>query len=329
MTTSFFSTKLQQAYSVGALLYTPANRNTIASAVCQQQFGTRYSLALCLEDTINDIYLPQAEQQAVQTLQQISLAQEQQNFYLPQIYIRLRAPEQLSRLLAQLGSARSVLTGFIFPKFSLENASAYLEALTKANSQQQDKKFYMMPVLEDRSLLALSSRSIQLERLKALLDQEPQVLNIRVGCNDLCNLFGLRRHPQQTIYQVLPVAQILSDILTVFQQDYVVSAPVWEYFQDQQEQWKAGLEQELALDLLNGFTGKTVIHPKQIAIVNAAMQVSPTDYEDACQILNWDQNNPFYVSGSVQAQRMNEYKTHHNWAQRTLLLAQLYGVGTA
>ncbi len=64
MTKSFFSTKLQRAYSVGALLYTPASRNTIASAVCRQQFGTRYSLALCLEDTINDAYLLQAEQQA-------------------------------------------------------------------------------------------------------------------------------------------------------------------------------------------------------------------------------------------------------------------------
>ena len=326
MTTSFFSTKLQQAYSVGALLYTPAIRNTIASAVCRQQFGTRYSLALCLEDTINDAYLPQAEQQAVQTLQQIALAQQQQDFYLPQIFIRLRAPAQLSRLRKQLGSACSVLTGFIFPKFSLENAAAYLDALAAANSQQRDKKFYMMPVLEDPSLLALSSRSSQLEQLKALLDNEPLVLNIRVGCNDLCNLFSIRRQPQQTIYQVLPVAQILSDILTVFQQDYVISAPVWEYFQDWHGQWKAGLQRELALDLLNGFTGKTVIHPNQIAIVNAAMQVSQTDYEDACQILNWSQNTPFYVAGSVQAQRMNEYKTHHNWAQRTLLLAQLYGI---
>ena len=117
MTKSFFSTKLQRAYSVGALLYTPASRNTIASAVCRQQFGTRYSLALCLEDTINDAYLLQAEQQAVHTLQQIALAQEQQNFYLPQIFIRLRAPEQLSRLLKQLGSACSVLTALFSLNF--------------------------------------------------------------------------------------------------------------------------------------------------------------------------------------------------------------------
>ncbi len=55
----------------------------------------------------------------------------------------------------------------------------------------------------------------------------------------------------------------------------------------------------IELDLLNGFTGKTVIHPKQIAIVNTAMQVSQTDYEDACQILNWNQDNPFFMYRAV------------------------------
>lgn len=326
MSDPIFSSLLQQAYSVGALLYTPASRSNVADAVCRQKFGDRYSLALCLEDTINDAYLPQAEQQAVRTLQQIALARTERTFYLPQIFIRLRAPQQLARLLGQLGEAAAVLTGFIFPKFSLENGPAYLEALDQANSRRA-QPLAMMPVLEDSSLLALSARASQLEQLKDLLDQAtPQPLNIRVGCNDLCSLFGVRRQPTQTIYDILPVAHILSDILTVFQRDYVVSAPVWEYFQDQGEQWRAGLARECTLDLLNGFTGKTVIHPKQIAVVNEAMQVSPTDYADACQILQWDQHNPFYVSGSVQAQRMNEYKTHHSWARRTLLLAQLYGV---
>ena len=41
-------------YSVGALLYCPANKKTIADSVIHEKFGTKYSLALCLEDTIND-----------------------------------------------------------------------------------------------------------------------------------------------------------------------------------------------------------------------------------------------------------------------------------
>ena len=115
MTKSFFSTKLQRAYSVGALLYTPASRNTIASAVCRQQFGTRYSLALCLEDTINDAYLLQAEQQAEHTLQQIALAQEQQNFYLPQIFIRLRAPRTAISFAETVGQRLFCANWLYFP----------------------------------------------------------------------------------------------------------------------------------------------------------------------------------------------------------------------
>lgn len=48
-------------YSVGALLYCPANKKTIADSVIHEKFGTKYSLALCLEDTINDNYVTEAE----------------------------------------------------------------------------------------------------------------------------------------------------------------------------------------------------------------------------------------------------------------------------
>ena len=41
-------------YSVGALLYCPANRAGIAESIINQKFGDKFSLALCLEDTIGD-----------------------------------------------------------------------------------------------------------------------------------------------------------------------------------------------------------------------------------------------------------------------------------
>lgn len=327
MTSKFSQLTLKIAYSVGALLYTPANRTTVASAVYQEQFGKQFSLALCLEDTINDAYVTQAEQQLVFTLQTIYSKRQETEFYLPKIFIRLRSPKQLMPVLQQLGEASSILTGFIFPKFSLQNALLYLEALEQANTRHSNQSFYMMPVLEDSFLLSLQTRRSQLEQMKTLFDQiASYVLNIRVGCNDLCHLFGIRRNQHQTIYDILPVSHILSDILTVFQQDYVVSAPVWEYFNDPEEQWKKGLQRELEFDLLNGFIGKTVIHPNQIAVVNEGLKVRQADYEDACQITNWNPDNPSFVAGSVQAQRMNEYKTHHNWAERILRLADIYGV---
>ena len=58
-------------YSVGALLYCPANKKTIAGSVIHEKFGTKYSLALCLEDTINDNYVTEAEQDLISSIHQI------------------------------------------------------------------------------------------------------------------------------------------------------------------------------------------------------------------------------------------------------------------
>ena len=41
-------------YSVGPLLYCPANKASITDSLINGKFGNRFSLALCLEDTIND-----------------------------------------------------------------------------------------------------------------------------------------------------------------------------------------------------------------------------------------------------------------------------------
>ena len=41
-------------YSVGALLYSPANNAKIAEEIASERFGRKYSIALCLEDTIKD-----------------------------------------------------------------------------------------------------------------------------------------------------------------------------------------------------------------------------------------------------------------------------------
>ena len=50
-------------YSIGALLYCPANKKSVADSVVQEKFGSKYSLALCLEDTINDRFVEEAEQE--------------------------------------------------------------------------------------------------------------------------------------------------------------------------------------------------------------------------------------------------------------------------
>ncbi|MEG1292242.1 MAG: HpcH/HpaI aldolase/citrate lyase family protein, partial [Lachnospiraceae bacterium] len=297
---------------------------SIVPSLVNETFGTQFSLALCLEDTIRDELVMEAEKDLNHSLHQLSEESQTKNFYLPKIFIRVREPRQIGRIYHLLQDVASLITGFIVPKFSLANADDYISEILRVN-ETSSHAIYMMPILESPTMINLQTRYDILYGLKNKLDHISQlVLNIRVGGNDLCHNFGFRRHSNESIYEVLPVAGILADIFTVFGMEYVVSGPVWEYYSG--KNWKEGLEKELRLDQLNGFVGKTVIHPNQIAIVNQGLSVAEADYEDAASILNWNADLAGLVSGSSHKERMNEFKTHHNWAKKIMMLSQLYGI---
>ncbi len=311
-------------YSVCALLYCPANNEHLVNSIINEKFGNHYSLALCLEDTIKDECVKEAEEKLIHSLEQLHRYLHQKRFYLPKIFIRVRSPKQILDLIERTQSIASIITGFILPKFSLENADSYIENVLSAN-QTTNHRFYIMPILESPTIINLQNRYALLYALKEKLDKiEELVLNIRVGGNDLCHMFGFRRHSTESIHNILPVSSILSDIITVYGMDYVISGPVWEYYNG--DNWANGLIQELNEDKLCGFIGKTVIHPNQIPIVNNAYKVLPQDLEDAKAILNWDTNSHSLVSSSTNKERMNEYKTHYNWAQKIIYLAEVYGI---
>lgn len=311
-------------YSAGPLLYCPADKTSISASIRSQRFGTGYSLALCLEDTINDHFVAEAENQLISSIADIYEARQHSDFYLPKIFIRVRRPEQIHRLSGRFGNSDEIITGYIIPKFSVSNADAYIEQTIALNGGPKPAK-YIMPIYESPAIADLRTRRDSLYLLKEKLAQvEPAVLNIRVGGNDLCHLFGFRREPDESIHQITPVANIFADIVTVYGMDYVISGPVWEYYSG--AQWEAGLRREIKDDKLCGFTGKTVIHPNQIRIVNEEYKISRKNYEDARQILNWNAGEDSYVSGSTTGERMNEYKTHLNWARRICFMAENFGI---
>lgn len=309
-------------YSVGALLYSPANNPKIAEEIASERFGRKYSLALCLEDTIKDDHVEEAEQVLVSSLQELNGMRGRRDFYLPKIFIRVRRPDQMRKLFAALGDASSLLTGFILPKVTPAALDAYLKVFGQVK-RKSGKALYIMPILESEEIIDPQNRIAVLSEIKKKLDAvSDNVLNIRVGGNDLCNAFGFRRHNSETIYDIRPIADILTDIVTIFGRDYIISGPVWEYYNG--KGWDTGMLAELSKDLQAGFIGKTVIHPRQIELVNKALHVSRADYEDALAITNWDADN--LVSGSSDKSRMNEYKTHSRWAKQILFLASYYGV---
>lgn len=311
-------------YSVGALLYCPANNESIVDSLLNERFGTNFSLALCLEDTIKDDFVLEAEDILINTINKINEARLSLSFYLPKIFIRVRSSNQINTLIQKLKKSISIITGFIAPKFSLDNADDYINTIIEINNSSL-KPIYMMPIFESPTIINLQNRTNILYSLKEKLDKiEKLILNIRVGGNDLCHMFGFRRHSNESIHNIRPISNILSDIITVFGMDYVVSGPVWEYYNGYN--WDSGLINELEEDRLCGFIGKTVIHPNQIELVNNAYKVTQRDLDDAQSILNWDKNLNSLVSGNTSKERMNEFKTHSNWAYNTIMLAEVYGV---
>lgn len=311
-------------YDVGALMYCPANAHeTIVESLQNEHFSKPFSLAFCLEDTVREDAVEEAEAKLFQTLTRIMDAKKQRDFYIPLIFIRIRSPKQLDKLISRFSVFDDILTGYILPKFFIENCDDYISVIQTANAAGY--KYYYMPIFESAAMIDLKSRHDNLTIVKEKLNTiSESILNIRVGGNDFSHAFGLRRRVTDTIYDVKPVADLLIDIITTFSTQYVVSGPVWEYFDG--DGWDTGLRHELELDLLSGFIGKTVIHPKQIAIVNEALRVSSNDYNDACSILNWDPSSDSLVSASAEATRMNEYNTHFNWANRVVKLANAFGI---
>ena len=310
-------------YRVGALMYVPALNSGVGKKVCAGAFPELDSLAFCLEDAIAEDGVKKAEAQFVKTLTYIA---EHPCERMPLLFVRVRNCTQFKRLPSLLGELIGVLTGIIFPKFDLTNAAKYCATTGKLNSGKS-APLYIMPILESNSIMSLASRKRTLFGLRELLDGcKEYVLNIRVGAMDFCKLYGLRRTKNQSIYDIAVVRDVLADILNVFADDYVVSAPVCEYFSDTtgDKTWIACMENELQLDIANGFIGKTVIHPSQLPLVRKWLKPTSTDVNDARYILDW-QDGALAVAKSTKGNRMNELATHQKWAKKILILSELYG----
>lgn len=313
------------AYRLGGLLYMPAGKEGIVRKIEERRYPCLTSIAFCLEDAIRDEALEDAERRLRDTLPGL-LRLRQEGKEIPLVFVRVRSPEHLRHVHAFLDGAEQVLTGYILPKFDLSNAEDYA-VLIQGLRKPDGEPLYYMPILESRMIADAVTRTACLESIRRICDGlKDRILNIRVGGADLCNLYGLRREETQCIYEIGVLQHILADIINVFRPDYVVSGAVWEYFgPDCQAPWAEGLKREIALDRLNGFIGKTAIHPAQLPLIYQGLQVSRRDYADAVKILEWDDSKLGVAKGGDH-DRMNEVKCHIQWARQTAALAQIYGV---
>lgn len=319
--------KLQ--YAVGGLLYMPAIRKDIAEIIVTKKYEDLMSVAICLEDSISDDAVADAERQLICTFHDLNKEIRENSFFnredKPLIFIRCRNYKHMMHIWKLVKEYENLFEGFLLPKFDTTNMCEYKEAIIKINKEASSIK-YILPILESKQLIDIRTRVTCLGQIKEeLRDIKDYVLNIRVGGNDFCNQYGLRRTVNQTIYDITVVSAALCDIVNVFGRSYVISGPVWEYFDNGKDDiWKIGLERELAQDKVNGFIGKTCVHPSQLTSIRNSLRVDKSDLLDAQGIIDKSYGK-LGVAKSSNGQRMNEIKTHINWAKKVVALSEIYG----
>lgn len=346
------------AYGLGATLYMPATRPNIHQEILSNKHEGLTSLVIDLEDAVGDNEVAGAEELLINEL--LKLYGELYKGFLkfedlPLMFIRIRSLEQFKRIVGRLGEAIRLLTGVVLPKFSADNGEALLKEVRQIHTIEHP--FYAMPILETAKVIQKETRMEELSNIKQLADSyKDNILNIRIGATDFCGLYGIRRSADTTVYDIAVLRDCISDIINVFQRfesPYVVSGPVWEYFSSKKRmlkpqlrqtpfrerygneglRWRAkmidenldGLIRETIMDIANGLTGKTVIHPSHIKVIQSLNVVSYEEYIDASNIVKAATGN-IGVMKSDFANKMNEIKPHYYWATKILLKSQLYGV---
>ena len=338
------TSKEHLAYCLGATLYMPATKPHIAEDLIIRKFPNLTSVVIDLEDAVGDLHMTAALHNLQQTFEVLAAAVEQGAVMqddLPLLFIRPRNPEQLAEVTALLGPLQHQLTGYVFPKFRLQNADAYLTELEE--QRMKGYSLYGMPILETSDILYKEQRPETLLAIREkLVRHYDAILNVRIGTTDFSGIYGIRRTQQTSLYDILIVRDCLADIFNVFgrtENQFVISGSVWEYFDSPvAREYETGntltkkltaategLIKEIQLDRLNGLVGKTIIHPTHINIVNALHVVTHEEYMDAMDIMG-NQQGLVGVQKSEYANKMNEMKPHFEWARKVLIRAEVYGV---
>lgn len=291
-------------YALGATLYMPATRADLFDVVINNKIPGLRSLVICLEDAVSDIDVEHAVKNLAQLLEQID-AQGGRNNRNPLLFVRPRNAVMADKLNA-LEMIKHV-DGFVAPKLNLDSLRHWQKAVSRPS-------LLLMPTLETRDVFD----PIAMVDLRDALNEtiKHKVLALRIGGNDLMGCLGLRRSAAHTLYQT-PMGYVIPMLAGIMgSAGYALTAPVFERLDN-----SALLQDELAMDLLQGLVGKTAIHPTQIHIIHEAFRVSIDDLNSARLIIASGAQAVFKHGGA-----MCEPATHLQWAHSIVERAQWHGV---
>jgi citrate lyase beta subunit len=289
-----------EAIALGATLYLPGSREHVREIALGRRYRQLRSAVICLEDSIRADEAPAAMRNVARLLEDLPASDEPR----PLLFVRPRDPAMLRALLKLDGIER--VDGFVIPKATAESLPDYLACLVHDHHM-------LMPTLETREILD----PVEIRRLRdQLLVIQERVLAVRIGGNDLLQTLGARRSAVRTIYEGPLAATVAGLVATFAPYGFFLSAPVFEHFASE-----AVLRDEVERDVEHGLLTKTVIHPGQIAIVEAAYAVSREELAEARAILEPDSPAVFAISGS-----MCEPATHQRWARTIVRRSEIFGL---
>ncbi len=352
---SQYTNRDELKYALGATLYIPGIHSKIYEYLLNRKYVSLTTMVICLEDSIGDNEVEKAERNIEEIFCKLDKDIRNGNINeenLPILFIRTRDTEQLNRIL-QIKEIVKYIAGINIPKFNSKEGEEQLKLIKEA-SNLYETPLYAMPIIETKEVIDLRTGVRELEDIKDIaLEYKDQILNIRIGATDFTGIFGIRRSIDATIYDIGVMNECISRIINYFGQaddGFVISGPVWEFFNNKTRLLKPelrqtpfkkygeegaitrkeivnkaedGLIKEVILDKVNGLTGKTVIHPSHIKLVNALQVITKEEYDDAMQILT---NTNSGVAKSMGGNKMNEMKPHTNWAGKIELKSKIYGV---
>ncbi|WP_329154863.1 HpcH/HpaI aldolase/citrate lyase family protein [Streptomyces anulatus] len=255
--------------ALGATLYSPATRPSLADDVLKQAARGVVSMVLCLEDSIDDAEVTAAEANLIRQFAALAARDPASGTAArspedatgtagatdadaPLLFIRVREPAQITDLVRRLGDSVRMLSGFVLPKFTEERGRQFLEALAEAETAC-GRRLFAMPVLESPELLHLETRGEILQGIARSVDKHrDRVLALRLGVTDFCSAYGLRRAPDMTAYDVHIVASVIADVVNVLGRadgtGFTITGPVWEYFRRQERMFKPQLRRSPFLE---------------------------------------------------------------------------------
>ena len=293
---------------LGASMYSPATLDVdvLVSIGNGSKYPTLRSTIIDTEDSVRSDELHQALRNIKHMLPHLEADGG------PLRFIRVRSPAVLGHVLRMQNIER--IDGFVLPKITAENLSHYLIDLGA------DDTFSLMPTLE--TIEALDP--IEMKKLRKIM-LEPSVrdkiLCLRVGGNDLNSLYHVRRPITRTIYETAVGSRIEDLASTFIPYGFDMTSVVFEGCEPRHMDV---FNEEVQLDMLQGFVGKTVVHPRQIEIVESNLQVGEDELADAQRIIDVDALAVFKSGG-----RMCEPATHRSWAEQIIARAKVYGVRPA